>query len=176
MEIQYKVSLVLLFLAAFGLSYSISKAQTNSPCSTPEASQLDFWIGEWKAEWKDSEGNVQTGSNTISKILGGCVVEENFSTGDNSFIGKSYSVYNTTKNIWEQTWVDNQGSYMDFTGGMNGENMILSRRVINKLGKEIIQRMVFSEITKKSFTWNWESSNDDGKTWTLNWQIKYSRK
>ena len=176
MEIQYKISLVLLFIAAFGLSYSISKAQTNSPCSTPEAAQLDFWIGEWKAEWKDSEGNVQTGSNTISKILGGCVIEENFSTADNSFTGKSYSVYNTTKNIWEQTWVDNQGSYMAFTDGMNGDNMILSRRVINKLGKEVTQRMVFSEITKNSFTWNWESSNDEGKTWTLNWQIKYSRK
>lgn len=177
MELIHKPALAILFIYVIGLSFSIAFSQSNEiPCSSPEASQFDFWIGDWKAEWTDSEGKTQTGFNKITKILGGCALEENFSTSDNSFIGKSYSVFNPTKQIWQQTWVDNQGTYMDFTGGMDSDKMILSRRVMNKMGKEVIQRMVFTDIKPNSFTWKWESSADEGKTWNLNWQILYSKR
>ncbi len=177
MEIQHKLSLVMLLLSVLSLSYSISHAQSNEkPCSLPEASHFDFWVGEWIAEWKDTDGNIQSGSNTITKGFDGCVIEENFSTSDNTFIGRSLSMYNPLKKIWQQTWVDNSGSYLDFTGGMDSDKMILWRKAVNKAGKEITQRMVFTDITKDSFTWNWESSTDDGKTWILNWQILYTRK
>ncbi len=177
MEFIHKLGTIALLVYAVSLSYSIANAQTTEkPCSSPEASQLDFWVGEWNAEWTDQEGKIQTGSNTITKIFDGCAVEENFSTGDKSLIGKSLSAYNTVKKMWQQTWVDNSGSYLDFTGGMDGDKMIFVRKVMNKTGKEVIQRMVFYDITKNSFNWNWESSTDNGNTWNLAWKIKYTRK
>jgi hypothetical protein len=177
MELQYKISLVVLFISVFSLSYKIAYSQTDEkPCAHPEASRLDFWVGEWNAEWTDGEGKIQYGQNIITKTLGGCVIEENFSTGDKSFIGKSFSVYYSAKQTWQQTWVDNSGGYLDFTGGMDGEKMIFWRKAINKAGKEIMMRMVFYEISGNSFLWNWESSQDDGKTWSLLWKIKYIRK
>ena len=63
---------------------------------------------------------------------------------------------------------------MVFTGGMEDEKMILARK-ISRNDKEFIQRMVFYNITKDEFDWNWESSEDDGVTWKLNWKLHYSR-
>jgi len=177
MEIQHKISLVMLLLSVLSLSYSISHAQpVEKPCSFNESSQLDFWVGEWAAEWKDNEGNIQRGTNIITKTFDGCVIEENFSTEDKTFTGRSLSMYNPAKKIWQQTWVDNNGSYMAFTGSMEGDKMILGRTTTNKAGKDVMQRMVFTDISNDSFTWNWESSTDGGNTWNLMWQINYKRK
>jgi len=177
MEIIHKAALAIIVILALGTIVTVTHAQTNQPpCSEPEASQFDFWLGTWKGEWKDSEGKTQTATNVITKGFDGCVVEENFSTDDKTFIGRSLSMYNPNKKIWQQTWVDNSGAYLDFTGGMDGKNMVMQRSVTNKEGKQIIQRMVFTDITKDSFTWNWESSTDNGATWAQNWQIMYTRK
>ena len=40
---------------------------------------------------------------------------------------------------------------------------------------KIIQRMVFYEITRDAFKWDWEMSADNGNTWTLQWRIFYGR-
>ncbi len=177
MEIIHKAALALMVLLALGTIVTVTNSQTNQPpCSEPEASQFDFWLGTWQGEWKDTEGKTQTATNIITKGFDGCVVEENFSTDDKTFIGRSLSMYNTNKKIWQQTWVDNTGSYLDFIGGMDGDNMILQRKATAKSGKEVLQRMIFTEIKKDSFTWNWESSSDNGATWVLNWQILYTRK
>lgn len=177
MEIIYKAGLAVMIILAVTLSIAVTHAQvTEEPCSAPEASQFDFWVGKWQAKWVDTENKPQYGENIIAKTLNDCVIEENFSTDDKTFIGRSLSMYNPNKKIWQQTWVDNGGAYMDFTGGMEGNNMVLQRIVTNKEGKQIIQRMVFTDITKDSFTWNWESSRDNGATWAQNWQIMYTRK
>lgn len=167
----------MLFISVLPLTYSIAYSQENTiPCSAPESSQLDFWVGNWELEWTNAEGKTEKGSNTINKILGSCVIEENFTTEDGSFRGKSVSVFDTRKLIWKQTWVDNSGAYLNFTGGKYGDSVMFSRRVIDKKGNEQIQRMVFYDITGNRLMWNWESSADDGKTWTLLWKISYKRK
>ena len=177
MEIIHKIGLFIIFIFACSLSIAVTYSQTSEqPCSTPEAAQFDFWLGTWQGEWLDTEGKKQFAENIITKGFGGCVIEENFKTDDKTFIGKSLSMYNVNKKIWEQTWVDNNGSYMNFTGGKDGSNMFMQRNITTKAGKEIIQRMVFTDITKDSFTWNWESSTDNGATWAQNWQIMYTRK
>jgi hypothetical protein len=52
-------------------------------------------IGECDLTWTDKNGNTQNGTNIISKILNGCVIEEIFSGGN--YLDKSVSVYNTNK-------------------------------------------------------------------------------
>lgn len=89
--------------------------------------------------------------------------------------GRSYSVYNPRTGKWHQTWVDNQGGYLDFTGQWKDDRMVLSRSFEAK-GKKIMQRMVWYNISHQKFDWNWERSEDGGKTWKVNWQIHYTRK
>jgi hypothetical protein len=165
---------ILIFVVALfsicWVSVSDSPAQ-DKPCSSQEASQFDFWVGAWDLTWSDTV----TGTNTITKELNGCVIHENFNSPSTNFSGKSYSVYNTDKGIWQQTWVDNQGGYLDFTGGLEEDNMILSRSFTGPKGNYVIQRMVFFNITNDSLDWSWESSLDSGKTWNQNWLIHYKR-
>lgn len=163
-----------ILLLVFALFPGFLTAQNQTVCE-PKTSQFDFWIGKWNVEWANKDGTTGKGTNEIKLILNGCVIEENFdATTALNFEGKSFSVYNKNISVWQQTWVDDQGSYMAFTGGMTDGKMILSRNITIK-EKEIIQRMVFYNITDKEFDWNWERSDDYAKTWQLNWKIHYSR-
>jgi len=145
------------------------------PCSTPEFHQYDFWLGQWELTWGEGD-NAGSGTNIITAELGGCVIEENFSSSDEkSFIGNSLSVYDIKSGMWKQTWVDNSGAYLDFVGEFKDGEMFFWRTA-TKDGKEYKQRMVYFNIEENSLDWKWESSTDNGKTWKLLWQIHYQRK
>jgi hypothetical protein len=136
---------------------------------------FDFWVGTWDLTW----GEDGRGQNVISKILDGRIIHESFTVFPTepqtaSLSGISVSAYDETKAIWQQTWVDSQGSYLDFIGTFADGQMILSRKTeIDEL--PIYQRMVFSDITVNSLDWSWERSADHGKTWKPLWQIHYVR-
>jgi hypothetical protein len=149
-----------------------------APCGGPEWKQLDFWIGEWDLTWPaHGAAPAGTGSNRIEKVLGGCVVEESFAAdGPSPFMGRSLSTYDARTKGWRQTWVDNQGSYLDFTGGLEGGQMVLLRQGLTPDGRPQVSRMVFTNVTRDSLDWRWERSDDGGKTWRLLWPIHYVRK
>jgi hypothetical protein len=172
---QFKYFISVIFILYFSITILPQGDDSQKPCSSPEANQFDFWIGEWKVEWQNTNSTKAQGTNVVNSILGSCVIEENFNGNPGvDFMGKSFSVYNPAKKIWQQTWVDDQGGYMVFTGGMESNKMILSRK-ISRDDKELIQRMVFYNISKDDFYWNWESSEDNGVTWKLNWKLHYTR-
>ena len=77
---------------------------------------------------------------------------------------------------WKQTWVDNEGGYLDFVGEFKNGQMILAREATRPDGTKSLQRMVFKNITHDEFDWSWEGSKDGGKTWTVLWPIHYQRK
>ncbi len=140
--------------------------------------EFDFWVGHWDLTWKGDLGGGK-GKNEILKILGDQVVQENFTTmGDQPFKGQSYTVFNKTLKVWEQTWVDNAGGYLTFQGKMEGDTMVLygTRQAKRPDGSMVDTRMVFKEIKKDSLTWSWEASADEGKTWQVNWEIRYVRR
>jgi hypothetical protein len=172
---RFNIFIIVLLSTSICTSMFSQNKNNEKPCSSPEAAQFDFWVGKWKVEWQNNDSTKGAGTNTINSILGKCVIEENFDGKPGlDFTGKSYSVYNPNKKIWQQTWVDSQGGYMVFSGGMENDKMILSRK-ISVEDKKILQRMVFYNISEDELDWNWESSKDDGKTWQLNWKIHYTR-
>lgn len=143
-----------------------------------DSTLFDFWLGDWNAHWFEKDSVKAFGENHLKKEMKGFVIEENFkiNTGSSAgFIGSSWSIYDSNKKKWFQTWVDNSGAYMAFEGKIDGDNRIFERSTINKKGVPVVQRMVFKNIKKDSFTWDWETSTDNGKTWNLNWQIFYTR-
>lgn len=167
--------IVLLLFSSFNIAYGQQDLESLNP-----EEYLDFWVGTWQASWEDStvSGGMAEGQNKIEKILNDKVIKENFEAytgGYKGFVGKSYSVYNPNTGQWKQTWVDNQGGYLDFIGKMDGNKRIFMRTGMTGQEQEIMQRMVFYNITDDSFTWDWETSNDNGKTWDLRWRIFYKR-
>jgi hypothetical protein len=77
---------------------------------------------------------------------------------------------------WKQTWVDNQGAYLDFVGEFKDGQMILQRETTGPDGKAFLQRMVWKNIAANEFDWSWEASHDGGKSWQVQWPIHYKRK
>jgi hypothetical protein len=143
-------------------------ADPEPPCAAPEFRQLDFWVGTWDLTWEGGSG-----TNVIDRPYGDCVIRERFDGGD--FRGMSVSTWDPLAGVWKQTWVDNRGGYMDFTGGPDGDRMILSRVLVTDAG-EVHQRMVFRDIIEDSLTWDWERSLNGGQTWELRWRIQYRRR
>jgi len=142
-----------------------------------DSTLFDFWVGNWDLVWKERDGTTATGTNIVTKILDGKAIRENFSglTGQSKgFKGESISILDNRTREWKQTWIDNQGAYMPFIGGSDGSSRFFSQE-FTKNGKLVKQKMVFHDITKESFVWDWMSSPDSGKTWTINWSINYKR-
>ena len=149
----------------------------SDPCAAVQQKQFDFWVGEWDLTWPgEKPGEVAHGTNSIKRIMDGCVVQENFSAGESGHLrGTSISTFDLKSGTWKQTWVDNEGGYLDFDGEFKGSEMILKREAIRG-GVKILQRMVFKNITANEMDWSWEASSDGGKTWQVNWPIHYKRR
>lgn len=166
---------ILLSLLLFSFFYNLNAQNSPNvpPCTSPEISQFDFWIGDWQLTWNDTSH----GTNSIRKIMEGCTVQESFNDPSMKYSGSSWSVYNPKIKMWQQTWVDNQGGYIVLKGEFSNGMMTLStdpRKLQN--GTEIISRMVFYDIASDKFDWKWESTKDDGKSWQTDWLIHYQRK
>ncbi len=140
---------------------------------------FDFWIGEWSATWDEGDGKKGKGINIVTATMDGKSIRENFEVLEGSnkgFKGTSMSMYVPRRDKWKQVWNDNQQTYFDFTGEFDGSKRIFKTEPL-PIGKDktIMLRMVFHNIETDSFTWDWQSSNDDGITWNTNWQIFYTK-
>jgi hypothetical protein len=137
-----------------------------------DGTELDFWLGDWEARW----GEVGRGTNRLTRILADRVIEEDFrGTGKGgSLHGRSWSVFDPERAIWRQTWVDDSGGYLEFTGE-RVDGCFAFARTAPELGEAARQRMVFRDVTADRFRWTWEASLDGGATWEVRWEIDYRR-
>jgi hypothetical protein len=112
------------------------------------------WLGRWDCMW----GKDGRGSSEVRAIMDGRVILERFDGRPGlDFQGMSVSVYRPASRSWRQTWVDDEGNYWDFAGGMDGDRMILRTKELQD-GNEVELRMVFFDIERDSFEWSWHRS------------------
>ena len=164
------------FAAAAAVVASLAAhGQAPAPgCDTPQHRQMDFWIGDWDAEYVQN-GVKARSRNRITKVLDGCAIFEEFSGAPGMGLdGRSYSAYDRASNQWKQTWVDNSGADLDFVGSEVDGNRVFARE-FQRQGRTIKQRMVFRDVTRDAFKWLWQRSDDNGATWTTTWEIDYRR-
>ncbi len=134
-------------------------------------SELDFWVGDWDAEWDGGRGR-----NTVTRELGGRVYVERFrASDDESFEGMSLSVRDDATGAWRQTWADSDGGYWAFVGGPQEDGTFVFGTPGPVDAEKVHKRMVFSDVTEDSFAWRWEFSAD-GRDWEQRWAIRYRRR
>ena len=152
-------------------------------CTDAHHRDFDFWLGDWdvvlrvrKAPGKD-EWAVSRGVNRISSLLGGCAVEERFTAEgpDQPWAGRSLSRWVESEKRWRQAWVNDSGSYIALTGGMQGKDMVLVGEPFERDGKRVQMRMVFTGIAASTIDWRWERTVNGGATWTPQMLIEYRR-
>ncbi len=136
--------------------------------------QFDFWLGEWELTW---EGDGR-GHNSVTKLLGDKIIREKFTSlhdaHNATFRGMSVSTYHEATNQWRQTWEDDQGNHLEFVGGIQNGDMILSRQTMVE-GQPAHQRMVWTNIQADSLDWYWQLSTDAAQSWQTLWHIHYRR-
>lgn len=145
------------------------------PCAhAPEYRQLDFWIGDWDV----TSSGAAAGENHVERILGECVIFENW-TGAGGVSGKSFNVWDSTTKEWRQTWVDSSGTLIEFHGQLVDGNMVYRAQglVPGPDGKlaPTHQRMTFFD-QKGTVRQLGETSTDGGKTWSVSYDLLYTRK
>jgi hypothetical protein len=169
------VLVLLLASSTVLLSAVAAQSPPPSPCAAT-STEFDFWIGDWTVRWTGPDQRELEGRNRVRRALDGCAIMEEFDGAPGSPLkGISVSVYDPKRKVWKQTWVDNQASYLDFEGGFADGRMVLARSSAEVNGKPVHQRMVFHGITRDAFTWDWQRSRDDGKSWETTWQLRYTR-
>jgi hypothetical protein len=147
-----------------------------APCSRPEYRQFDFWIGDWDVT---APGGKVVGHSHIESILGGCVIAEHWdSEGNTQGDGKSYNQFNAGLGKWEQFWVDASGMRLVLAGSFANGAMVLEGRQEPdpKTGIAGRERITWTANADGSVRQLWESSKDDGATWSVAFDGLYRRR
>ncbi|MEZ5043089.1 MAG: hypothetical protein R2828_24545 [Saprospiraceae bacterium] len=161
-----------LILIALTLCFT-SQVLAQAPCSTPAHRQFDFWVGDWDVY--ATAGDTIVGYNTINSILGGCVVEENW-TGGTGFQGKSFNTYNPQDSTWNQVWVDMGGATYHFKGKYNDKVMQMKGESLGRNGQKILFDMSYHPQADGAVRQIWKMSRDNGENWTIAFDGMYRKK
>jgi hypothetical protein len=86
--------------------------QAPPACGSAEHRTFDFWLGEWNVH---GPKGLLAGTNSIRREYGGCVLHERYETG-RGYSGESLNIYDETRRVWHQTWVDSSGMLLVLEG------------------------------------------------------------
>jgi hypothetical protein len=150
---------------------SIAPASPPAPCTAPEHRQFDFWIGDWRVFKPD--GSL-AGMNRVTAEYGGCVIHEHYATGK-GYSGESLNMYDTSRKVWHQTWVDDGGLLLTLEGRWDGKSMILEGQAPGPSGVATKQRITWTPSADGSVRQLWESMDAKG-AWTVAFDGKYTKK
>jgi len=146
-------------------------ASTSKPCATPEHRQFDFWLGDWEVTKPD--GKI-AGHNRITRILGGCALREEW-TGSSGTSGTSINAFDAGTQKWHQTWVDDGGTVLLLTGDFQGGKMVLVGEGPAAGAKTKRQRITWTPLPGGRLRQLWDSSEDGGNTWKIEFDGTYAR-
>jgi len=146
-----------------------------NPCRyRPESRVFDFWVGDWEV-FDNQHGNGRVGHSHVERILGDCVVFENW-TGGLGGTGKSFNAYNAATGAWQQNWVDNSGDVTNFENGKfaDGHLSFVAHKV-DPTGAKWLNRLTFFDLGPERVRQFSERSDDDGKSWATVYDFDYRR-
>jgi len=144
------------------------------PCDTiAHARDLDFWVGEWEVY---TTAKQRAGESSVQRILGGCVLLENW-TGGFGDSGKSFNWFNTTTKEWQQTWVASQATSLEYRGGkLEGNTLTFLANTTTPAGAPARSRLSFTRLDENRVRQLFEGSTDEGKSWAATTDLIYVRK
>jgi len=143
-----------------------------NPCMyTAEARQFDFWVGDWDVF---NLAGQKVGTNTIQVFANGCGVMENW-TDTVGGSGKSINYFDNGTQKWYQDWIGSGGGALRYAGGFK-ENAMRFEGETAANGKKVLNKLTFFKLDENTVRQLAESSADEGKTWTVNYDFKYVRK
>lgn len=145
--------------------------------------EFNFLSGEWKIKHRKLKGGSKTewleteGGATCWHILGGLVSVEELRIPSWNFSGMGLRILDVEKKVWQDFWMNSQNGMLgtEPTLGVFVDGVGTWDSVYEENGKKTIWRGVWDRITADSHRWQQMVSNDEGKTWELNWSMDWTR-
>ena len=163
-------------------AFFLAAAQTATPapappaappppaCATPQHRQFDFWVGAWDVYPTGTDRLVA--HSLIERRYDGCAIRENWMPLRGQG-GGSFSAWRPGTSSWRQTWVDSSGAWVEFTGGMDGEAMVLTGPWAGPNGGVGLVRMRYTRAANGAVRQHGQVSTDNGTTWTNSFDYTY---
>lgn len=139
-------------------------SETPKPCEGPMHDSFNFWIGKWTVT-SPARPNWSA-SSSITQGNDGCSIHEAYQSVG-GYTGYSINFYDRNDRKWHQTWIDNQGDALYLTGGLVDGRMVLGD------GSNRITWSVEPDGRVRQF---WETTPDDGQTWTVAFDGYYQQR
>ena len=158
-------------IMTLALSAATSAESPSAPCSAAEYRAFDFWIGEWNVH---GPAGQLAGANSIKREIGGCVLHERYDTG-RGYSGESFNIYDRSRKVWHQTWVDSSGLLLLLEGGMQEGKMVLEGQTAGPDGIMTRHRITWTPNSDGSVRQLWESTDASGE-WKVAFDGKYTRR
>lgn len=150
-------------------------AQTGPPpCTTPDHRAFDFWAGEWDVFTPDGR---QAGTSNVGVVMGGCVLHERYATAG-GYHGESFNVFDASRGVWHQSWVDSGGLLLLLEGGLLDGAMVLEGATVGPGGAEVLNRITWTPLEPdgRRLRQHWETSSDGGRRWSTVFDGEYRRR
>lgn len=154
----------------------VAKVAANAhPCEAdPGYRRFDFWIGDWDVQQTGVPRAPIGASSHVERLLGGCVIFENWEPGSGGPAGKSFNIYNRVTKKWEQYWTDAAGTITHYIGEFRDDGNLYYEAdqfaTTNKL------RMTFFNQGPDQVRQLGHTSTDGGRTWNVSFDLTYVRK
>ncbi len=143
------------------------------PCSASAYRQFDFWLGEWDVT---TPQGARAGTNTISRILNGCVLHENWTSASGGS-GRSHNIYDLRTGQWHQTWVDASGTLLRLDGGIDAEGkMVMRGETLGSAGETVLNEISWEPLESGQVRQIWRASTDNRGNWQLVFNGLYTKK
>lgn len=163
---RFATILICLFTGSLSsLSYVPGNA-TQRFCQTAPYHEFDFWIGDWDSY--DAHDNLQ-GHLLVTKVLDGCALQESWH-GTDGALGSSFTIYDSTRNIWNQTWVSNHGTLLSLEGYGQGHALVLLGSHVGADKRVQLHRTTWTRLDGGRVHQLWDFSVDGGLTWEINYE------
>jgi hypothetical protein len=142
-----------------------------APCDAPAHREFDFWLGEWQVRTPDGK---LAGINRIAREYDGCVLHERYATA-RGYSGESINIYDDSRKVWHQTWVDSAGTLLLLEGGLREGKMVLEGQTIGADAQPAKHRITWTSNPDGSVRQFWESTDAKGQ-WSTAFDGTYTRK
>jgi hypothetical protein len=129
-------------------------------CDAAAHRSFDFWLGEW--EVRTPAGKL-AGTNRIEREYDGCVLHERYDTGG-GYRGESLNIYDASRKVWHQTWVDTTGTLLLLEGGLKDGKMVLEGKTLEADGQPTRHRITWTPNADGTVRQFWESTDAKGKS------------
>lgn len=166
--------LIIIFLFS-----ACKEAKMNDECVNSRImNNLDFWVGEWNVY--NSENQLE-GESCVTRVLGDCVFEENWESVT-GYKAKSMiyldSRFNRLKLLWltDNPFRPGGVKEKEHVETLEDGSLVFLGKVFIDQNKSYFDRTIITPVSDHEVKQKIDVSIDNGNTWKLIFEGRYSRK